>query len=100
MAEHTLRRHAADRYVGLRSSRTFVRQGDPLEIETVVTDIDGASISGVTFDVVAGRVEWRYVNGEYTETVVDPQTCTITSGGESDTCSFTTEVGGGWGRRW
>lgn len=86
--------HAADRYVGLRSSRTFVRQGDPLEIETVVTDIDGASISGVTFDVVAGRVEWKFVDGEYTETVVDPQTCTITSGGESDTCSFTTEVGG------
>ena len=86
--------HAADRYVGLRSSRTFVRQGDPLEIETVVTGIDGDSISDVTFDVVAGRVEWKFENGEYTESVVDPQTCTITSGGESDACSFDTEVGG------
>ena len=86
--------HAADRYVGLRSSRTFVRQGDPLDIEAIVTGIDGEALAGVQFDVVAGRVEWKYVNGEYVETVVDPQTCTLTSTTDAQTCTFDTAVGG------
>jgi uncharacterized protein YfaS (alpha-2-macroglobulin family) len=86
--------HAADRYVGLRSSRTFVRQGDPLDIEAIVTGIDGEVIPGVALDVVAGRVEWKYVNGEYVENVVDPQTCTITSAADATKCTFDTSVGG------
>lgn len=86
--------HAADRYVGLRSSRTFVRQGDPLDIEAIVTGIDGEVIPGVTLDVVAGRVEWKYVNGDYVETVVDPQTCSLTSAADAAKCTFDTSVGG------
>ncbi|HAP74685.1 MAG TPA: hypothetical protein DCR14_01210, partial [Acidimicrobiaceae bacterium] len=30
--------HAADRYVGLRTARSFVRQGDSLDVDVVVTD--------------------------------------------------------------
>ncbi|MGB8858357.1 MAG: alpha-2-macroglobulin family protein [Ilumatobacteraceae bacterium] len=86
--------HAADRYVGLRSSRTFVRQGDPLDIEAVITDVDGAAVSGVTVDVVAGRVESSYVDGTWTETLVDSQTCTVTSAADPIPCSFDTAVGG------
>ncbi|HNJ98278.1 MAG TPA: alpha-2-macroglobulin family protein, partial [Ilumatobacteraceae bacterium] len=86
--------HATDRYVGLRSSRSFVRQGDPLDVDAVVTGIDGQALPGVTVDVVAGRVEWKYVNGEYTETVVDQQTCTVTSAAEPVHCAFDTAVGG------
>ena len=86
--------HAADRYVGLRSSRTFVRQGDPLDIEAIITDVDGAAVSGVSVDVVAGRVESAFVDGTWTDTVVDPQTCTITSAAEPVPCHFDTEIGG------
>ncbi len=86
--------HAADRYVGLRTPRAFVRQGDPLEIDAVVTDIDGAVVSGVSLDVVAGRVESKYVDGEWTESVIDPQTCSVTSGAEATPCNFDTTVGG------
>jgi uncharacterized protein YfaS (alpha-2-macroglobulin family) len=86
--------HAADRYVGLRSSRTFVRQGDPLTIEAVVTDIDGAAVTGVSFDVVAGRVQSTWTDGEYVEEVVDPQTCTVTAAAEPVVCEFDTTVGG------
>jgi len=86
--------HAADRYVGLRATRTFVRQGDPLEIEAIVTGIDGDVLGGVSVDVIAGRVESKYVDGEWTETVLDPQTCTVTSGAEAATCEFETAVGG------
>ena len=86
--------HAADRYVGLRSSRTFVRQGDPLTIEAVVAGIDGDVVTGVEFDVVAGRVQSTWTNGEYVEEVVDPQTCTVTAAAEPVQCEFDTTVGG------
>ena len=86
--------HAADRYVGLRAARAFVRQGDPFQIEAIVTGIDGEVLSGVSVDVVAGRVESKYVDGEWTETVLDPQTCTVASGAEAMTCEFETVVGG------
>ena len=33
--------HPAELYVGLRSERTFVERGQPLEIEVIVTDLDG-----------------------------------------------------------
>lgn len=86
--------HAADRYVGLRSSRTFVRQGEPLSIEAIVAGIDGEVVPGVTFEVIAGRVESKYVDGEWTEVVLDPQTCTVTSAAEAVSCEFDTTVGG------
>ena len=86
--------HAADRYVGLRATRAFVRQGDQLEIEAIVTGIDGDVLSGVSVDVVAGRVESKYVDGEWIETMLDPQTCSVTSGAEATTCQFDTAVGG------
>ncbi|MDO8364468.1 MAG: alpha-2-macroglobulin family protein [Actinomycetota bacterium] len=86
--------HAADRYVGLRSSRTFVRQGDPLNIEVIVAGIDGEALSGVTLAVVAGRLESKYVNGEWTEVVVDEQTCEVTTTREPGTCTFDTSIGG------
>ena len=86
--------HAANRYVGLRSARTFVRQGDPLTIEAVVTDIDGQAVTGVSFDVVAGRVQTSWTNGEFVEEVVDPQTCTVSATAEPVQCEFDTTVGG------
>jgi len=86
--------HAADRYVGLRATRPFVRQGDPLEIEAIVTGIDGDVLSGVSVDVIAGRVESKYIDGVWTETILDPQTCTVTSGPAATTCEFETAVGG------
>ena len=86
--------HAADRYVGLRSTRTFVRQGDPLTIEALVTGIDGDVIEGVSLDVVAGRVQSKYVNNEWVEELVDPRTCNVTSGADAVPCEFTTEIGG------
>ena len=36
--------HPAELYVGLRSERTFVQRGQPLEIEVIVTDLDGVAV--------------------------------------------------------
>ena len=37
--------HPADLYVGLRAPRTFVQQGEPLVVESIVADLDGKTIA-------------------------------------------------------
>jgi alpha-2-macroglobulin len=86
--------HAADRYVGLQSSRPFVKEGDPLEVDVVVTDVDGTVQPGSTFDVTAGLVEQRFVDGQWTEVVTGEQTCSVTSAADPVPCSFDTPAGG------
>lgn len=90
--------HPAEYYVGLRSDRTFVRQGTPIRIDGVVTDVDGGTVPDREVTVTSGRVEWVLVGGDWTEQVADEETCTFTSTGDAtDTsmrCEFSTEVGG------
>ncbi len=86
--------HPADLYVGLRSPRTFVEQGEPLEIEAIVTDIDGSPVSGVTIQMQAARLEWRYSSGGWSEQAVESQDCPVTSTAEPVTCTFATAQGG------
>ncbi|BAN03677.1 hypothetical protein YM304_33630 [Ilumatobacter coccineus YM16-304] len=88
--------HPASYYVGLRSERAFVRKGEPLEIDVIVADVDGAAIAGREVEVVAGRLEYGYDGGRYTELLVDEQTCTVTSDASDEgvRCEFATELGG------
>ena len=86
--------HPASRYVGLRSDRAFVRQGDPLVVEAIVTTIDGDAVAGQALTVTAARVEERFEEGEWQEVDVDPETCEVTSGSEPVTCSFSPGTGG------
>jgi uncharacterized protein YfaS (alpha-2-macroglobulin family) len=86
--------HPAQLYAGLRSTRTFVRKGEALDVEVVVTDIDGAAVAGRDMTVTASRTQSAFRNGEWTEEQTDEQTCSITSATEPVPCSFTTSVGG------
>jgi uncharacterized protein YfaS (alpha-2-macroglobulin family) len=86
--------HPADLYVGLRSSRTFVRPGEPLDIELIVTDLDGNAIPGRTVQVRAARLEWTFREGSWGEEEVEVQECSVISGTEATTCAFTTSQGG------
>ena len=85
--------HPADVYVGLRSERYFVERGKPLDIELIVTDIDGNAIAGRPVTVVASRVQWKSQGGWHEE-FIDPQTCEITSRLDPLTCTFDTSIGG------
>jgi alpha-2-macroglobulin len=83
--------HPADLYVGLRSERTFVQQGQPLEIAAIVTDIDGNAVAGRSIEMKAARLEWRFSGGQ---DEVDVQNCTVTSAAEPVICTFETAQGG------
>ncbi|MGW8319562.1 MAG: alpha-2-macroglobulin family protein [Candidatus Promineifilaceae bacterium] len=86
--------HPAEMYVGLRSNSTFVERGTPLEIETIVTDLDGNAIAGRPVQVEAARLEWQFKQGSWSEEPVDVQRCTQQSTLEPVACTFETTIGG------
>jgi uncharacterized protein YfaS (alpha-2-macroglobulin family) len=92
----TLLVHPADVYIGLRSKSYFVEKGIPLDIDFIVTDLDGKPIKDRPVEITAGRLEWKFTKGNWAEQVVDVQTCTILSKSEPDTCSFSTSIGGSY----
>ncbi|MFN2233517.1 MAG: Ig-like domain-containing protein, partial [Anaerolineales bacterium] len=86
--------HPAELYVGLRSEKTFVERGEPLEIDLIVTDLDGNAVSGQPIKVTAARLDWKYSKGDWAEEEVDVQECLIESTSEPVTCTFETQLGG------
>lgn len=86
--------HPASFYVGLRSDRTFVKRGEPLTIDAVVTDIDGTAVPGRTIQVTASRTESVFQHGHWVDTDVDVQHCDVVSTATGVTCSFTPSAGG------
>jgi hypothetical protein len=86
--------HPSELYVGLRTQRYFVQQGDPLEVELIAVDLDGGAVSGREILVTASRLEWKYQDGSWQEVEVDPQTCRVTSEDEPVSCTFQTTAGG------
>jgi alpha-2-macroglobulin len=86
--------HSADRYVGIRSDRSFVKQGDSLNVEVVATDVDGKAIAGSELKVTAGLLRAKFENGKYVDEIVDPQNCVVTSAAAPVACKFETPVGG------
>ena len=86
--------HPATLYVGLQSPRAFVREGEPLDIETIVTDVDGNAVPARSLTVTAVRVESDFVDGQWTEIEVDEQTCEISSGTVAVPCTFNTTTAG------
>jgi uncharacterized protein YfaS (alpha-2-macroglobulin family) len=88
--------HPADVYIGLRSDSYFVEKGTPLKVDFIVTDLDGNPIENRPVEITAGRLEWKYIKGDWTEQVVDVQTCSQLSTPEPGSCSFETPLGGSY----
>ena len=95
--------HPADRYIGLRTDRYFVEQGEPLSVDVVVTDIDGNAIEGHDAVVRAALLDWEYRDGVWKEVEKEAQVCTVVTTaaarpGETEFefayCTFDTGVGG------
>ena len=86
--------HPANLYVGLKSDRTFVQQGEPLVVQTIVTDLDGKAIANREVKMRAVRLDWRQIKGEWEEVEANPQDCLIQSGPGAVKCSFQPKEGG------
>jgi len=86
--------HPAELYVGLHSEKYFVEKNEPLDIEIIVTDLDGEPVVDRPIQVTAARLDWQFEAGRWTEVEVDPQECTVGSQTEPVTCTFQTPIGG------
>lgn len=90
----TLLVHPANLYVGLRSEKTFVQQGEPLVVQSIVTDLDGKAIANREVKMRAVLLNWKQVEGEWTEVEEDPQDCVVQSTADAVRCTFTSKKGG------
>jgi alpha-2-macroglobulin len=88
--------HPANLYVGLRSPRIFVERGTPIQVDFIVTDLDGNPVADKAVEVRAARLEWKYQENNWREVEADVQTCNLGSALEPLTCSFETPLGGSY----
>ncbi|MDQ3666816.1 MAG: DUF6049 family protein [Acidobacteriota bacterium] len=86
--------HPADVYVGLKSSRVFVQRGEPFDVATIVTDLDGKAFAGREVHLRLVRLDYVYVKGEWKQQERDPQEQTLKSGEEALSARFQTKEGG------
>jgi alpha-2-macroglobulin len=86
--------HPADLYVGLRTPRSFVQKGEPLVVESIVTDLDGKAVANREIRMRAALIDWTYDKGQWKERETDPQECVIKSGANATQCRFETREGG------
>lgn len=94
-AETKLLVHPADLYVGLKSDKLFVEKGQPLVVQSIVTDLDGNLVAGREIKMVAMRLKWeQQQTGHWKQVETDPQECVIRSSASAVNCSFQSKEGG------
>ncbi len=86
--------HPADLYVGLKSEKTFVQKGEPMVVQSIVTDLDGKAIANREAKMRAVLLDWKQVKGEWKQVEVNPQDCLIQSGPDPAKCTFASKEGG------
>jgi alpha-2-macroglobulin len=86
--------HPSELYVGIRSSRFFVQKGEPIFVESIVSDLDGKLIAGREIRMRAALIDWVYEKGEWQERETSPQECVIKSGNDPVKCRFESKEGG------
>ncbi|OIP41315.1 MAG: hypothetical protein AUK47_06530 [Deltaproteobacteria bacterium CG2_30_63_29] len=89
--------HPAAHYVGLKPHRFFVQPGEPLELDAIVSDIDGALLEGQLFTVrlVRGERVWSDTLLDWEVVMRDPQLCEALSSSQGAVrCQFEATTGG------
>src|SRR5262249_14750129 len=86
--------HPAELYVGLRSQRVFTQRGEPLVVESIVTDLDGKAVANREIRMRAERLDWVFEKGKWIKRESDPQQWQIRTAADSVTCRFETKEGG------
>ncbi len=88
--------HPSKLYVGMRTKKYFVKKGQPLKVEVIVTDLKGKAVAGRVVGVQAVRQQWRYVKRKWRRVERDPQNCRLVSGKDPGKCVFKTPKGGSY----
>ncbi|MEJ7618942.1 MAG: MG2 domain-containing protein, partial [Pyrinomonadaceae bacterium] len=95
-ATATLLVHPADVYVGLRSARTFVQQGESFDIALIVTNLDGVALANRDVKIRLVRLDYLYEKGEWRQREVDAQERVVKSGADALDVRLPTRAGGAY----
>jgi len=88
--------HPADHTVGLKLAKSFIRAGETIDVDLVVSDLEGKLVAGRPIAVKAARIDWQQRGAEYVEQELDGQTCDTKSTGDKVRCTFKGPNGGSW----
>jgi uncharacterized protein YfaS (alpha-2-macroglobulin family) len=86
--------HPSSLYVGLKIPRYFVNKGENINVESIVSDIDGKLIANQDVEIKAVLKDWRFDKGTWKEETLDEQNCSIKSALEAQKCVFPAKQGG------
>ena len=89
--------HPSAVYTGLRTAKNLIKEGEPIQIEGVVVDTEGARKAGKTVKVRALLRSWKRKSAKKLESGEDPYetvdeekgACTFTSAADPASCSMT-----------
>ncbi|MDX9719562.1 MAG: alpha-2-macroglobulin family protein [Myxococcota bacterium] len=88
--------HPSRALLGLRSGTSFVDVGQPIEIDTIVSDVDGTLLNGRDFELRALRQEWRRDAGDWDLVEVESQVCAGRSADGIVRCVFPVSIAGSY----
>lgn len=88
--------HPSSLYVGVKSDKVFVQKGESLEVDLVVTDLDGKRVPGRKVLLTAHRQDWEQEQGETVLKEVDLQRCDVVSAEAPVRCVIKPPNGGAW----
>jgi alpha-2-macroglobulin len=86
--------HPSDLYVGLKSERIFVQQGEPLVVSSIVSDLDGKLAAGREVRMHSAPLEWKQARGQWKQVEGTAEECTVKSGSDAVKCTFRPKAGG------
>lgn len=86
--------HPSQRYVGLKPLRQFVEKGAPINLDYIVTDLDGKAQSQAQVKVRAANISLEYRQGHLREIEEDVQEQTLVSADKPQRLTLTPKQGG------
>lgn len=95
-AQTSLLVHPAAVYVGLKTLRPFVQEGESLKIDAIAVDLDGKAVPERPIAVRSVRLEWRSTKGVWSEVEVDEKSCALTSKTDAVRCELAVGEGGSY----
>ncbi|MCK6548134.1 DUF6049 family protein [Myxococcota bacterium] len=88
--------HPAAHYVGLRLAKSFFEAGEPISLDAIVVDLEGAAIPGRKIALRAARLDWKQEKGVWREEDVDETTLELASAKDPVNAKVTPKQGGRW----
>ncbi len=83
--------HPASVYVGLKLSKTTLREGEAVSARLLVTDLDGKAVAGRKVRVDSARLDAELQRGEWVDKEVDQAACDLDSTTEPLPCELATK---------